>query len=336
VLTRLVAGECTSHSLLASHKLAPPLLARFNNGLLYRFIPGKVCSPSDLRRPEIWRGIAQRIAEWHATLPISVVLKRRNSLIHQADGTVVTSKIDHLPSPNIWTVTQGWTDALPEKTDEERSKKLRLQKELNWLIDELGDGPGFDNQALVYGHCDLLSANVIVRPQSTQDQSPYSSSASSPTTAASTAASELPPAYVNFIDYEYATPCPAAFDISNHFAEWGGFDCDMSVLPTRSQRRDFLTTYIHSYNSYRGREFKEEELEQLMAEVDRFRGAPGFYWGVWALIQATISQIDFNYAEYADLRLSEYWVWKDSLGKEGKSSTGAELPLRERRWAEEE
>lgn len=32
-------------------------------------------------------------------------------------------------------------------------------------------------------------------------------------------------------------------------------------------------------------------------EVDRYRGMPGFYWGIWALIQATISQIDFNYAE---------------------------------------
>ena len=42
-----------------------------------------------------------------------------------------------------------------------------------------------------------------------------------------------------------------------------------------------------------------------MAQVDRFRGAPGFYWGIWALIQATISQIDFDYAGYAEIRLGE-------------------------------
>jgi len=47
-----------------------------------------------------------------------------------------------------------------------------------------------------------------------------------------------------------------------------------------------------------------------MAEVDRFRGIPGLYWGIWALIQATISQIDFDYAAYAPIRLKEYWDWR--------------------------
>lgn len=35
---------------------------------------------------------------------------------------------------------------------------------------------------------------------------------------------------VNFIDYEYAIPSPAAFDIANHFAEWGGYDCDYNMM----------------------------------------------------------------------------------------------------------
>jgi ethanolamine kinase len=279
--------------------------------------------------------VAQRIAEWHAILPISAVSKDSHSNLQIVNGSA-NGKVSKVPSPNIWTVTQGWTNAIPETTEAEKSKKVKLQKELEWLINELGDSPGIDNQSLVFGHCDLLSGNVIIRNQHTQDSSPYSSSASSPTTAESTGVSDLPTATVNFIDYEYATPCPAAFDIANHFAEWGGFDCDMSVLPTRSQRRDFLSTYLHSYNSFRGRDYREEELDQLMGEVDRFRGAPGFYWGVWALIQATISQIDFDYAHYADLRLDEYWAWKDSLAKDGNRLASGKVPLRERRWAEED
>jgi len=63
-------------------------------------------------------------------------------------------------------------------------------------------------------------------------------------------------------------------------------------------------------------------------------GVPGFYWGIWALIQATISQIDFDYASYADLRLGEYWGWKAELDGSRKGE-GREAPLRERRWAEE-
>ena len=69
-----------------------------------------------------------------------------------------------------------------------------------------------------------------------------------------------------------------------------------------------------------------------MSEVDLFRGAPGFYWGVWALIQAQISQIDFDYAHYAELRLSEYWAWKASL----KGTSTNDIPVREKRWAQEE
>lgn len=145
---------------------------------------------------------------------------------------------------------------------------------------------------------------------------------------------------VTFIDYEYAVPSPAAFDLANHFAEWGGFDCDFSVLPTRSQRREFIAEYVRSYFSLatksgtEGSQYDEEaEIDRLAAEVDVYRGVPGFYWGIWALIQATISEIDFDYASYAEVRLGEYWAWKAEVDGSRKAK-GEEMPLRERRWAE--
>jgi ethanolamine kinase len=144
---------------------------------------------------------------------------------------------------------------------------------------------------------------------------------------------------VSFIDYEYATPSPAAFDIANHFAEWGGFDCDFTVLPTRTQRREFIREYIQSYYSHiegsqKSTEEKETEAVTLFKEVDVFRGVPGFYWGIWALIQATISQIDFDYAEYAEIRLGEYWAWREE--EDGsREASGKEIPVREKRWAQE-
>lgn len=143
---------------------------------------------------------------------------------------------------------------------------------------------------------------------------------------------------VNFIDYEYATPSPAAFDIANHFAEWGGFDCEHHLLPTRSQRLDFIREYVRSYFAHLGHDMSQldegEEARKLFDEVDVFRGIPGFYWGIWALIQAKISQIDFDYASYAEVRLGEYWAWrKESDGN--RTASQKELSLRERRWAQE-
>jgi ethanolamine kinase len=122
---------------------------------------------------------------------------------------------------------------------------------------------GINREQLVFAHCDLLSANVIILPREgavTADETET----------------------VNFIDYEYATPSPAAFDIANHFAEWGGFDCDYNMMPTKSVRRQFLKEYVRSYSKHQGipESSQAEIVKQLCDEVDRYRGLPGLYWCV--------------------------------------------------------
>jgi len=213
---------------------------------------------------------------------------------------------------------QKWIDALPNKTETDQKRNSRLCSELEASTKRFGSTAGLDGGAYILGHCDLLCGNVIILPQRGDT------------------------AEVNFIDYEYATPAPAAFDLANHFAEWGGFDCDFNVLPTRYERRNFIQTYVKSYREHKTpiqqngntQHSEESMVEQLMNEVDDFRGIPGLYWGIWALIQAQISQIDFNYASYADIRLGEYWAWQAE--EDGsRASEGKEQPLRERRLAQE-
>lgn len=218
--------------------------------------------------------------------------------------------------PNIWTVAQKWILALPASTEKEKMRRNELQKELEWIVSRFDDGSGLGEQGLVFSHCDLLSANVIMHPQSNTEKK---------------TSTEL----VSFIDYEYATPAPAAFDLANHFAEWAGYDLDYSRLPTRTVRRGFIEEYVQSYCHHAGLHDASQEamVEKLYHDVDRFRGIPGFTWGVWGLIQATISQIDFDYATYAEDRLGEYFAWKRELdGSRGKA--GDEIPHREQRWAE--
>lgn len=93
------------------------------------------------------------------------------------------------------------------------------------------------------------------------------------------------PKLVHFIDYEYAVPAPAAFDIANHFAEWGGYDCDYGMMPTRSVRRQFLTEYVQSYSEFCGvpESAWEDIVNRLFDDVDRYRGMPGLYWYVAAV-----------------------------------------------------
>ncbi|KAI6246519.1 Ethanolamine kinase 2 [Erysiphe necator] len=324
--------EAQNHELLMQYKLAPELLARFHNGMLYRFLRGSVTSTTDLRKQEVWLAVARRLAEWHAVVPCiqNIDGKSNNyseqySVYQPISNSIVTElpKIPHLThleniQPNLWTVLKKWVSAVPTNTIAEKSRQQILQKETDRLILELSNRLGLGKNSLVFAHCDLLSGNIVMLPRSTVDANATLT--------------------VSFIDFEYATPSPAAFDIANHFAEWGGFDCDYHQLPTQSQRIDFIREYIKSYYRHLNHKISDEDREaeskRLFSEVDLFRGVPGLYWGVWALIQSKISKIDFDYASYAEIRLSEYWDWRAEHDGT-RAASGGKIPLREARWAED-
>lgn len=154
--------EITCHAILARRGLAPPLLARFRNGLIYEFIRGHVCSPEDLTKESIWRAVACRLAQWHALLPIvhskDVAMIKDGAEIPLSSSPPTTEHekeaLDAItagrPSPTIWTVMQQWIFNLPAKTSEQISKRNRLQKELTWSAVELRDTPGLGAGVLTF------------------------------------------------------------------------------------------------------------------------------------------------------------------------------------------
>ena len=157
--------ETQNHELLMRHGLAPVLLARFHNGILYRFIQGAVTSPSDLRRENIWRGVAKRLAEWHAVVPcmpstripikeeingsaeigiLAPTRSRKDPALQFAIDNVAPGK----PVPNVWSLMQKWIYALPTGTDAERTRQANLQKELTKLVEELSNRPGLGDNSV--------------------------------------------------------------------------------------------------------------------------------------------------------------------------------------------
>ncbi|KAF3909800.1 hypothetical protein ABW21_db0201361 [Orbilia brochopaga] len=308
--------ECQNHFYLAQHTLAPPLLARFNNGLIYRFVPGRVTSPPDLSTPKVYTAVAKRLGQWHAKIDTKGLVdaldamgpRRRISpnsgvpeLIYDgdsdedvlgigrdretdnpSDSESVADKAIQPGESELWWTLSKWVDALPEGKEVEKAKKAELRAELDWIEDNAAlRGLG----EIVFGHCDLLSGNVIVLPRKEKR-----------TGFCPADIGDENDMQVTFIDYEYAIPTERAFDLANHFSEWTG-------------------------------KVDDAEVQVVMDEVDSFRGIPGLYWGIWALIQATISQIDFDYAAYAELRLAEYQDWKTAV-----TGTSEKMSLREQRW----
>ena len=57
----------------------------------------------------------------------------------------------------------------------------------------------------------------------------------------------------------------------------------------------------------------EQFLRELSAEVDRHALASHLCWSVWSVIQAHVSDIEFDFIEYARLRMGGYKDFKPKV-----------------------
>eukprot|EP01114_Cavostelium_apophysatum_P010759 TRINITY_DN24876_c0_g1_i1.p1 TRINITY_DN24876_c0_g1~~TRINITY_DN24876_c0_g1_i1.p1 ORF type:complete len:353 (-),score=113.41 TRINITY_DN24876_c0_g1_i1:6-1064(-) len=191
-------------------------------------------------------------------------------------------------TPKIWSVIEKFYSIVPEKYSDERKQKIfeemnieKIRAELPALRKELES----QNSPVVFCHNDLLGLNIIYDDRTDK---------------------------INFIDYEYATLNFAAYDIANHFNEWAGFECYFNQYPSKELQFGFFKAYLKAFN---GREPTEKELNDLYVEVSKFTLASHYFWGVWALAQAEISSIDFDYMDYARKRFKQYFATRDDLFK---------------------
>ena len=107
---------------------------------------------------------------------------------------------------------------------------------------------------------------------------------------------------VSFIDFEYARMNYFLFDIANHFVEYAGVDdADFSIYPTREEQKRWLKIYFQT----RGMDEKIVN-DDLCHLVDQLSALSHLMWGLWALVQSRLSQLDFDYINYAKLRLDSY------------------------------
>ncbi|KAK9456785.1 kinase-like domain-containing protein [Dipodascopsis uninucleata] len=278
--------EYCTHIHLHSHGLAPPLYARFKNGLVYGFISGRSVEYQELSNPVLMKGISRMLSQWHTVLNPKCI----KQLIVEQQGAKQSAIVD-----DIWQLCSKWISNLPVDTPKRRDNKVLLENELLWVKNEIACKGG----PIVVAHCDLLSGNVIVPEEWPRDSN-----------------NTLEPPPVTFIDYEYALPTPRAFDLANHFMEWQGFDCNIALIPEVGGEvmREWGRQYLEGVKLYSRDSEKldvpDNEINVLMDEIRCWWGMPGFYWGIWATIQSIISTIDFDYESYAEKRLLEYWNWK--------------------------
>ncbi|XP_021741705.1 probable ethanolamine kinase [Chenopodium quinoa] len=175
--------------------------------------------------------------------------------------------------------------------DNEKQEKYQtisfeeLQSEVNELkaLTDCLDAP------VVFSHNDLLSGNLMLNEEEGK---------------------------LYIIDFEYGSYNYRGFDIGNHFNEYAGYDCDYTLYPSKDEQYHFFRHYLCPNAPA---EVPDCDLEALYVEANAFMLASHLSWALWALIQAKMSPIDFDYLSYFFLRYNEYKKQKEDVFSSAKS-----------------
>lgn len=110
---------------------------------------------------------------------------------------------------------------------------------------------------------------------------------------------------IEFIDYEYAFPNYALYDIANHFCEYAGVEGtpDYSKCMSKDEKWLFINDYLRFGKE---KEHCDTRIASMFKNLPLFEAAAHLFWSVWAIVQAQNSKIDFDYLTYAHARYQQY------------------------------
>lgn len=272
--------EINTMKMLHKHGCSSQLYATFNNGIAYQFIPGQTLDCTTVRQPKVFPLVCSAMAKLHC---------------------IPNPNNNSSPEPVLWRKLQRFLDILPTHfTDPHKQQKFEkevlsgseLSSECSLLRDavrsrdSVSGGCSVSTQSVVFSHNDLLLANCIL----SRDED-----------------------HISFIDLEYADWNYQAFDIANHFNEYAGVDdVDYSLYPSHDYQMCWLRCYLSSLDGATSPP-TTAQLESLYITVNLFSLASHLWWGLWALLQAKESSIDFDFLGYAILRLNEYLKRKEEV-----------------------
>ncbi|XP_011020454.1 PREDICTED: probable choline kinase 2 isoform X1 [Populus euphratica] len=195
-----------------------------------------------------------------------------------------------MPGPkniSLWDRLRNWLKTAKRLCTPEEAKPFRLdsiEEEISLLEKELSG-----DRSIGFCHNDLQYGNIMIDEKTR---------------------------VITIIDYEYASYNPIAFDIANHFCEMTAdyhtdtpHILDYSKYPGLDERQRFLRVYLSSS----GGQPSDNEVEQLLENVEKYKLASHLFWGLWGIISEHVNEIDFDYMEYARQRFEQYWLRKPAL-----------------------
>ncbi|XP_024912257.1 choline kinase alpha isoform X3 [Cynoglossus semilaevis] len=284
--TEAMILESVMFAILAERELGPKLYGIFPQGRLEQYIPSRKLDTSELSHPPISAEVAEKMAKFHAMrMPFN---KEPKWLFGTMD-----KYMDQVMNLDFTRESH--------RCRYNRLLSYNLPQEMDVLKSLLDSTPS----PVVFCHNDCQEGNILLlNAQNTEDRQK-----------------------LMLIDFEYSSYNYRGFDIGNHFCEWMyDYDCDefpyfsvnTQAYPSKAQQLHFIEHYLRE--SHCGfDDLSEEEQrrlkEDMYQEVNRFSLASHFFWGLWSIIQARLSTIQFGYLDYALARFDAYFQQKKIWAK---------------------
>ena len=190
--------------------------------------------------------------------------------------------------PEMWNMMMKFLKEAPVGFPNDPKKQSRYEKEsMNYdeilrEINELKNLLSGDDEIKVgFCHNDLLMGNIV-----------YNKSGGGK---------------ISFIDFEYGNVNYTPFDIGNHFSEFVGI---MDVMdyekyyPKEDFQKKWIKVYLQSY--YDDENVTDDQIHKMYVLVQKFALCAHLHWGLWALVQAKHSLLDFDFLDYALQRFAFY------------------------------
>ncbi|XP_014373255.1 choline kinase alpha [Alligator sinensis] len=276
--------ESVMFAILAERALGPKLYGIFPQGRLEEFIPSRKLDTEELSLPDISAEIAEKMARFHGMkMPFNKEPKWLFGTMEKYLNQVLKIKF----------------------TKESRIRKLNklLSYNLPQEIKSLRSLLEATSSPVVFCHNDCQEGNVLLLEGREDSENQK----------------------LMLIDFEYSSYNYRGFDIGNHFCEWmydytyekyPFFKASFLKYPTRKQQLHFFSNYLTAFQNGFENLSNQEKLkieEEMLTEVNRFALASHFFWGLWSIIQAKISSIEFGYLDYALSRFDAYFDQKKKL-----------------------
>lgn len=113
---------------------------------------------------------------------------------------------------------------------------------------------------------------------------------------------------IKLIDFEYSCILPRAFEIANHLCEYYGLDYNHLNYPSEKVRINLIKNYIN-HDKVNNIKFSDD----FLYIIDQYSLISHYFWGCWSIIQDKISDINFNYKQYAEHRFKLFNHYKNIL-----------------------